>query len=532
MSNWSLPLVCVLCLMLSCMSCNAPSRDSDVRAVEQPAEPPPAPREFRGVWVATVANIDWPSSPDLTAQQQQTEAMAILDRAKELNLNAVLLQVRPVADALYASQYEPWSYYLTGQQGKAPEPFYDPLQFWVDEAHKRGLELHAWFNPYRARQGAAKYASASNHVSKSNPKIVREFNGWQWLDPAEPGAQDQTFSVFMDVVQRYDVDGIHIDDYFFPYPDYLTNDGVTRDFPDDEPWQRYQQSGGKLSRADWRRASVDQLIRRIYEGTKATKRYVKFGISPFGIGRPEFMPPNIKGFNQFDKLYANAELWLQNGWLDYWTPQLYWKASSTSQPYKGLLDYWLSQNRTHRHVWPGLFTSRVGDEGTTRRATTRPGDAWTAKDIIEQIEITRHSPGAGGVVHFSMKVLMPRNFYEGKGATQPVNVPARSRGGIAEALKNGPYAQPALVPASTWLDNDPPTAPRVSISGGRVAWTPGAGERPWQYAVWTKRGNEWKFSVMPGSSTGMDLAGATAVCVSAVDRCGNESKRVTVTPKT
>ena len=519
MSNWSLPLVCVLCLMLSCMSCSAPSREPDVRAAAQDQPPPPAPREFRGVWVATVGNIDWPSKPGLPTQQQQAEAIAILDKCRELNLNAVVLQVRPAADALYASPYEPWSWYLTGQQGKAPEPFYDPLAYWVDEAHKRGLELHAWFNPYRARAGGAKYEAAANHVSKSNPKIVREFNGYQWLDPAEAGAQDQTFGVFMDVVTRYDVDGIHIDDYFYPYPEYLTKDGVTSDFPDEPAWRLYQQSGGKLGRDDWRRANVDQLIRRIYDGTKRTKRHVKFGISPFGIGRPELMPPNIKGFNQYAKLYANAELWLQSGWLDYWTPQLYWKTSSTSQPYKGLLDYWVSQNRMHRHVWPGLFTSRVGDEGTTRRAATtgraatRPADPWTARDIVEQVQIARDTPAAGGAVHFSMKALMA------------------NRGGIGEALRKGPYAQPALVPASTWLDNDAPPAPRVSISGNRVTWTSGAGERPWQYAVWTKRGSEWKFSVMPGKSDGMDLAGATAACVSAVDRCGNESKRVTVSAR-
>jgi uncharacterized lipoprotein YddW (UPF0748 family) len=491
------------------MSCNAPSREPDVRA-RATEQPPPAPREFRAAWVATVANIDWPSKPDLTTKQQQGEAIAILDRAKELNLNAIVLQVRPAADALYASQYEPWSYYLTGQQGKPPEPFYDPLQFWIDEAHQRGLELHAWFNPYRARQGGAKYETAANHVSKSNPRIVREFNGWQWLDPAEPGAQDQTFSVFMDVVSRYDVDGIHIDDYFYPYPDYLTKDGVTSDFPDDEPWRRYQQSGGKLSRADWRRAAVDELIRRIYDGTKRTKRHVKFGISPFGIGRPELMPPNIKGFNQYEKLYANAELWLNNGWLDYWTPQLYWKTTATSQPYKGLLDYWISQNRMKRHVWPGLFTSRVGDGPTTRRATTRAADAWTAQDILEQVRITRDTRGAGGVVHFSMKVLMT------------------NRGGIGDALKNGPYAQPALVPATPWLDDDTPTAPAVRIQGERVTWTSGGGERPWRYAVWTKHGNAWTFRVMPGTSSGTDLTGATAACVSAVDRCGNESERVTV----
>ena len=507
-------VISVSCLMLSCMSCKNPTRHGKVTTTkqEQQQQPPPAPREFRGVWVATVSNIDWPSKPGLTTKQQQDEAVAILDRAKELNLNAIVLQVRPAADALYASEYEPWSWFLTGEQGKAPEPFYDPLKFWIDEAHKRGLELHAWFNPYRARQGGAKYESHASHVSKRNPKIVREFNNWQWLDPAEPEAQEQTYNVFMDVVQRYDVDGIHIDDYFYPYPDYLTKDKVVSDFPDDAPWQRYQQSGGGLARDDWRRDNVDRLIQRIYNGTKSTKRHVKFGISPFGIGRPDAMKPRgIAGFSQYDKLYANAELWLNNGWLDYWTPQLYWKTTATSQPYKGLLDYWVEQNRMQRHVWPGLFTSKVGDPPTA--PTTRPADMpWNAKDILDQIQVTRDTTSAGGVVHFSMKVLMS------------------NRGGIADALKNGPYATQALVPATPWLDDRPPPAPRVRVEGSRAAWSPALGaERPWQYAVWTKRGDAWQFAVMPGSSDGIDLSGASAVCVSAVDRCGNESKRVTVT---
>ncbi len=507
MQHWLLYLGLAACLFLGC---NSPSRRGDGEAADSP---PPAPREFRAVWVATVSNIDWPSKPGLPTEEQQREALAILDKCKDLNLNAVILQVRPAADALYESKLEPWSYYLTGQQGKAPEPYYDPLKFWVDEAHKRGLELHAWFNPYRARHGGAKYATAAGHVSKSKPQIVRTFNNWEWLDPAEQGAQDQTYEVFLDVVRRYDVDGIHIDDYFYPYPDYLTKDKVVSDFPDTQPWQRYQQSGGKLKRDDWRRENVDQLIKRIYEGTKQARREVKFGISPFGIGQPGLMPKGISGFNQFEKLYANAERWLNEGWLDYWTPQLYWKTTATSQPYAGLLEYWVSQNYQKRHVWPGLFTSRVGDAPASPPSTRPAQDPWTAKDIVEQIEVTRRTPGAGGVVHFSMKVLM------------------QNRGGVSEALKNGPYAAPALVPASPWLDDKAPDAPRAKATRSRLTWTPGEGEQPFHYAVWARYADGWRFFVQPGSATSMDLAdesGAlpSAVCISAVDRCGNESKRV------
>lgn len=484
-----IPLLIAIWLIYGCQS--------NPSALRAGTEPPAAPREFRAAWVATVANIDWPSKPGLSTSQQQEEAIAILNKAKELNLNAIVLQVRPAADALYASRYEPWSYYLTGKQGQAPDPFYDPLQFWIDEAHKRGIELHAWFNPYRARQGAAKYETAPDHISKTNPSIVREFNGWQWLDPAEPAAQDLTYNVFMDVVTRYDVDGIHIDDYFYPYPEYLKN----APFPDDPSWARYQQSGGKLSRDDWRRENVNQLIRRIYEGKQKSKAQVKFGISPFGIARPGH-PPVVKGFDQYDKLYADTELWLHQGWCDYWTPQLYWKITATSQPYQTLLEYWVSQNSRHRNIWPGIFTSRVGERE----------NSWPTGEILEQIQVTRATPGATGNVHFSMKVLMS------------------NRDGIADQLKSGPYAQPALLPESTWLDNKPPAAPKLRVSKDRVSWKSGSKERPWLYAVWTKVGDEWQFAVYPGTSQGVELSQArpSVFCVTAVDRCGNESKRVIV----
>src|SRR3954463_1852555 len=198
---------------------------SQVDSAQKLTQPPAAPREFRGVWVATVGNIDWPSKPGAPVEQQQREAVAILDRCADLNINAAILQVRPAADALYKSDIEPWSYYLTGEQGKAPEPFYDPLKFWIDEAHARGIELHAWFNPYRAKAAGAKNALAENHISKTHPDLVRKFNGWQWMDPGEPEARDWTVRVFMDVAKRYDVDALHIDDYFYPYPDYLGTGG-------------------------------------------------------------------------------------------------------------------------------------------------------------------------------------------------------------------------------------------------------------------------------------------------------------------
>src|SRR5688572_900104 len=245
-------------------------------------EPPAAPREFRAIWIATVDNIDWPSKRTLTTDQARAELVKILDTADRLNVNALVFQVRPHADALYDSKIEPWSEYLTNEQGKAPNPYWDPLSFIVDEGHKRGIEIHAWFNPYRAWHPQAKSAPAPNFLGRTNPRLVKQYGKYQWMDPGEKEVQDRSLAVMLDVVKRYDVDGIHIDDYFYPYKSYANG----ADFPDDSSWQRYVAGGGKLNRGDWRRANVDGFVRRVYTETKKAKRWVKFGISPFGIYRP------------------------------------------------------------------------------------------------------------------------------------------------------------------------------------------------------------------------------------------------------
>jgi uncharacterized lipoprotein YddW (UPF0748 family) len=256
---------------------------SSIRKAEK-SEPgvPDVPREFRAVWVATVANIDWPSEPGLSTQDQQDELIAILDRCKVLNFNAVVLQVRPAADALYPSDLEPWSYFLTGEMGAAPQPHYDPLAFAVQEAHRRGLELHAWFNPYRALHPSNKGDVADSHISKTRPSVVHEYGPYLWMNPSEPAVQAHSLAVMLDVVRRYDVDGIHMDDYFYPYK-VNDDEGNEVDFPDDAAWRAYLDAGGKLGRSDWRRKSVDDFIERLYRETKKIKPHVQVGISPFGI---------------------------------------------------------------------------------------------------------------------------------------------------------------------------------------------------------------------------------------------------------
>ncbi len=472
-------------------------------------EVPESPREFRAAWVATVVNIDWPSKAGLSSSQQQAEMIAILDRATDLKLNAIILQVRTSCDALYESSLEPWSEYLTGRQGQPPDPMYDPLAMWVSESHRRGIELHAWFNPYRARHPSAKTPNAAGHVSNLRPEIVRRFNGWEWLDPGEQAAQAHTLAVFLDVVRRYDIDGVHIDDYFYPYPSYLKD----QEFPDEAAWGRYVEDGGHLGRGDWRRENVNRLIERIYLGIKREKPWVKFGISPFGIWRPG-NPPGVAGFDQYDKLCADARLWLNKGWCDYFTPQLYWKISATSQPYAELLAWWVGQNTQGRGIYPGNYTSRVG-QGTAR--------GWEAEELLSQIEVTRRTAGASGNVHFSMKALM------------------ENRGGLSDALRSGPYAEAALVPASKWLDSRPPQRPRVSVvhAGENetvVDCRSGGGEPVWVWALHAGYGvgreMRWRFNTYPGARQQFavkhdpTLGPARYVAVSAVDRCGNESRRV------
>jgi uncharacterized lipoprotein YddW (UPF0748 family) len=463
-------------------------------------EPPAVPREFRGVWVATVNNIDWPSRPGLPAAQQRAEITALLDRAQALGLNAVIFQVRPATDALYASSLEPWSEYLTGTQGR--DPGYDPLAVWIEEAHRRGLELHAWFNPYRARHHEAKSPLAPNHLSRTQPHLVKKYGDLLWLDPGEPAAAAHTLAVIRDVVRRYDIDGVHLDDYFYPYPvtaplpPKAPKDAKPQelDFPDEPSRKKYLAAGGRLPVPDWRRDNVNRLVEQIHRAVRAEKPWVKFGISPFGLGRPDRRPPGIKGFSQYDKLYADVELWLERGWADYFVPQLYWPLAQQEQSYPVLLDYWLAQNPAGRHVWPGLFTSAISDE-----------KKWPLTDIPQQISLTRQRPAATGHVHFSMVALMD-NRRDINSRLAPL------------------YATPALVPASPWLGLPVPAAPALKRTGRTVQLTPPAGAA--RLIIWQQIGAEWRFTLHPATLKELtpDPA-ATAVVVSALNRAGVEGPR-------
>lgn len=460
-------------------------------------------REFRAAWVATVANINWPSKPGLSVTEQQREAIALLDMLKKNNFNAVIFQVRPQADALYESELEPWSYYLTGKQGKAPEPFYDPLHFWIEAAHDRGLELHAWLNPYRAHHSSKEISDLS--VIKTHPELVVKLkNGMWWMDPAKEGTKKRSTAVVMDLIKRYDLDGIHFDDYFYPYPSY--NDG--EDFPDDQSWVDYQKTGGEMSRGDWRRENVNDFISNLYEKIKAAKPQVKFGLSPFGIWRPGH-PSSIQGYDQHEQLYADAKLWLNKGWIDYFTPQLYWKINPQGQSFPVLLGWWNSQNHENRHLWPGINVGLGGDEKNV-------------DETINQIMITRGMmPKSPGVVHWSIGPL--------------VKYPELLKG-----IYEGPYKNPALVPSSPWLDGIAPENPMAvtTVEGQsvKVTWIPpvNAAEDAFKYVVYFRYGDTWSYKIFDRKTSEAKFSQFVernngkkvflkAVAVTAVDRTGNES---------
>ena len=466
--------------------------------------PPHAEREFRAAWVASVNNIDWPSRPGLSTEAQQAELVAMLDRLVALNLNAMILQVRPATDALYASALEPWSPYLTGTMGKAPDPLYDPLAFAVAEAHKRGIELHAWFNPFRAKHAAFRDSISATHISRTQPHLVRRYGRSLWMDPGDPEVHRHSLAVILDVVNRYDIDGVHIDDYFYPYQERDSVTNALLPFPDDSTYARY---GGGMARDDWRRDNVDRFVAQMYSSIRAAKPHVKFGVSPFGIWRPGY-PANVTGFDAYASIYADARKWLNNGWLDYFSPQLYWKSDAPGQNYESLLAWWVGENLKGRHMWVGNFTSRTDTVAGTQ--------TWRTSEMLRQIDLTRANPGATGNVHFSMRALM------------------RNRDGLVDSLLARPYAQQALVPASPWLDSIPPAPPVLHVARDGdstvVHMRAGAGEPPWLWRVSRRYGNEWRTTILPGSRFSLPLADRSAtgaplsqISVTAVDRAGNES---------
>ncbi len=455
-------------------------------ALAQSLDAPPEPlREFRGAWIASVGNIDWPSKQNLLVNDLKAEFRAILERAVELKLNALILQVRPACDALYDSAIEPWSPYLTGTMGLAMEPAFDPLDFAIGEAHLRGIELHAWFNPYRALTTASAPTS-SGHVTKQHPEWVRRYGGQLWLDPGEPEAREHSLKVILDVVRRYDIDGVHIDDYFYPYPT-----PARTPFPDDATFKKYRDKGGQLARDDWRRDNNNQFVQQLYERVKKAKVWVKVGISPFGIWRPKVPTPLIAGLDAYGELYADSKRWLEEGWCDYFSPQLYWSIAPQKQSFPVLLDWWSTQNSKGRHLWPGIATERIGP--------VRP-----PQEILNQITLTRGLPGSHGHLHWNNKTLM-------------IN-----KGKIVDRLRAETYRQFAMVPESPWLGSTTIVKPIVEVDGGgRLTWYLPDGTVPRWWLLQARQDDLWAAQLVPGSRFTGNLPDADALSLRAVDFSGN-----------
>lgn len=435
-----------------------------------PGSPPPVTREFRAAWVATVKNIDWPSRPGLPVAQQQSELRGLIETAARLNLNALILQVRPSCDAFYDSPLEPWSEFLTGRQGQRPQPFWDPLEFAVAEAHARGIELHAWFNPFRARLQANSPA-ATNHVSRRMPNIVHQFGAESWLDPGESDSREHAIKVIVDVVHRYDIDGVHLDDYFYPYP----VAGVKMGFPDDRSWQRYLRAGGRLERDDWRRDNVDTFVRQLSDAVRDEKPWIRFGISPFGIWRPG-NPQFIRGMDAYNVIYADSRKWFQSGWVDYLAPQLYWPIAQKEQSFQSLLGWWAEQNTKNVGLWPGIAVARIGTDRN-------------AGEIANQIRLARRANGVNGMLFWNFSSLRS------------------NLGGVSSLLTNQFFQQPALVPELPSPGTETPGEPELEFEldarGTRlgIKWSPATNSPVRRYVLQSRYGSVWRTELLPGSRT-------------------------------
>jgi uncharacterized lipoprotein YddW (UPF0748 family) len=343
--------------------------------------------EFRGVWVATVDNIDWPSNKNLSSDSQKVEFIKLLNMHKANGMNALIVQVRPATDAFYPSQYEPWSEWLTGKQGQPPVPYYDPLDFMLTETHKRGMEFHAWMNPYRAEFAIGKSSISATHVTRLHPDWFLPYGEKRYFDPGNKEAQQYVANLVTDVVKRYPVDAIHFDDYFYPYR--ITG----KEFPDDSTYKLY---GNGLSKDDWRRSNVDSIIVMLSRAIKKENTKCQFGISPFGVWRnidKDADGSNTRaGQTNYDDLYANIVLWLKNGWIDYVAPQIYWEFEQKNAPYQAVLDWW-STHSYGKNCYIGLGIYKAGSNAAWKDKTQLP----------RQIEALRNTPNIQGMIFFSSK---------------------------------------------------------------------------------------------------------------------------------
>lgn len=383
--------------------------------------------EFRAVWIATVENIDWPSKKGLSVEQQKNEFIRLLDMHKRNGMNAVIMQIRPVADAFYPSRFEPWSEYLTGKQGLPPTPYYDPLQFMIEETHKRGMEFHAWVNPYRAVFNINRSSISPGHITRLFPQWFVTYGNTMYFDPSIPEVRDHVNRIVRDLVERYDLDAIHFDDYFYPY--HIPG----KDFPDNVSYAKY---GNGIDKGDWRRNNVDTIIKMLGETIKSVNPRVKFGISPFGVWRNS--SKDVRGseskasITNYDDLYADILLWLQQGWIDYVVPQLYWETTHKFVGFNMLLNWW-ANNTYGKQLYIG--------HGIYRALESKTGSWKNTNELPSQIKAVRDNSNVEGSVYFSSASF------------------AKNPNGWCDSLQNNYYKYPAIIPPMKWIDSIPPISP-------------------------------------------------------------------------
>jgi len=375
-------------------------------------------RELRGAWIATVKNIDWPSSPESDISVQKAELISILVKLHEVGINTIFFQVRTECDALYESQIEPWSYWLTGKQGMPPKTLFDPLNFIIKEAHNRGMEIHAWINPLRAGAQNSEHKTDSSHVSITHPGWILETEQYLFLNPGIDEVRNYTISIVKDIVRRYDIDGVHFDDYFYPYTgmkqeDIQTYRGNPRGFDNIE---------------DWRRDNVNLLIRDVHSGIKSIKPYVKFGISPFGIWK-DGVPSGTTGISSYHNIFCDPIEWLDTRTVDYIVPQLYWEIGG-EQDYSKLANWW-AELSNERHVYTGNALYKMNDVSRN----------WSSEEIANQIRINRDYSNIKGCVFFRTSDIVN-------------NVK-----GITDIMKNQVFSHKTLIPGMSWIDSIPPLFP-------------------------------------------------------------------------
>lgn len=417
-------------------------------------------RELRAAWIATVVNIDWPSRKGLSSQQQQVEYVKLLDLLKSVGMNAVIVQVRPTADAFYPSSYEPWSEYLSGVQGQSPEPYYNPLAFMIQQAKERGLEFHAWFNPYRVSMKDT-FNFAETHPIHKHPEWFLKYGGKWYYDPGHPQAQEFVLQSILETVKHYDLDAVHFDDYFYPYR--IANEV----FPDSSTYASYGTSFASVD--DWRRNNVDYFVKELSSRIKREKPFVKFGISPFGVWRNKSQDPEGSdtqaGQTNYDDLYADVLKWLKEGWIDYITPQLYWHIGFKVADYAVLLDWW-SKHSYGKHVYIGQGVYRVGGKG------------WESPDELpNQINLNRNYTEVKGSMYFNSKTFLENKL------------------GVNQTMIRM-YRYPALIPSMSWIDAKAPMAPSIKRAKGsqgrgiEISWTDSTASDASYYVVYRfQKGN-------------------------------------------